>query len=149
MRDYDLTMAWYYTYLEENYPQTCAYLFKAYDITNIISTSELAKIDDQLCPMANLMLEWQQYDQAELYLLRSILTCGDHLEIAAYARRQVELLGHLLEVYFRAGDYSKCRAVMDKINEKVRKIGTLHFEDYVSEEIREFIASESNAESQV
>ena len=149
VRDYDLTMAWYYTYLEENYPQTCAYLFKAYDITNIISTSELAKIDDQLCPMANLMLEWQQYDQAELYLLRSILTCGDHLEIAAYARRQVELLGHLLEVYFRAGDYSKCRAVMDKINEKVCKIGTLHFEDYVSEEIREFIASESNAESQV
>ena len=50
--------------------------------------------------------------------------------------------------YFRAGDYSKCRAVMDKINEKVRKIGTLHFEDYVSEEIREFIASESNAGSQ-
>ena len=35
VRDYDLTMAWYYTYLEENYPQTCAYLFKAYDITNI------------------------------------------------------------------------------------------------------------------
>lgn len=24
VRDYDLTMAWYYTYLEENYPQTCA-----------------------------------------------------------------------------------------------------------------------------
>ena len=149
VRDYDLTMAWYYTYLEEDYPQTCAYLFKAYDITDVISTSELAKIDDQLCPMANLMLEWQQYDQAELYLLRAILTCGDHLEIAAYARRQVELLGHLLEVYFHAGDYAKCRAAMDKIDEKVRKIGTLHFEDYVSEEIRKFIASESSAESQI
>lgn len=149
VRDYDLTMAWYYTYLEEDYPQTCAYLFKAYDITNVISTSELAKIDDQLCPMANLMLEWQQYDQAELYLLRAILTCGDHLEIAAYARRQVELLGHLLEVYFHAGDYAKCRAVMDKIDEKVRKIGALHVEDYVPEEIRKFIALESNAESQV
>lgn len=117
VRDYDLTMAWYYTYLEEDYPQTCAYLFKAYDITDVISTSELAKIDDQLCPMANLMLEWQQYDQAELYLLRAILTCGDHLEIAAYARRQVELLGHLLEVYFHAGDYAKCRAAMDMFGE--------------------------------
>lgn len=149
VRDYNLTMAWYCTYLEEDYPQTCAYLFKAYDITDVISTSELAKIDDQLCPMANLMLEWQQYDQAELYLLRAILICGDHLEIVAYARRQVELLGHLLEVFFHAGDCGKCRAVMDKIDEKVRKIGTLHFEDYVPEEIREFIASESNTESQV
>ena len=71
------------------------------------------------------------------------------MEIAAYARRQVELLGHLLEVYFHAGDYAKCRAVMDKIDEKVRKIGTLHFEDYVPEEIRKFIASGSNTESQI
>ena len=143
VRDYDMTMAWYYTYLEEDYQQTCAYMFKAYDITEIISTSELAKIDDQLCPMANIMLEWQQYDKAELYLLRSILSCGSHLEIAAYARRQVELLGHLLEVYFNAGEYGKCQTVIDKIDEIVRKIGTVRIEDYVPEEIRETVVSEN------
>lgn len=93
VRDYDMTMAWYYTYLEEDYQQTCAYMFKAYDITEIISTSELAKIDDQLCPMANIMLEWQQYDKAELYLLRSILACGVHLEVAAYARTAGRAVG--------------------------------------------------------
>ena len=139
VRDYDMTMAWYFTYLEEEYQQTCAYMFKAYDITEIISTSELAKIDDQLCPMANIMLEWQQYDKAELYLIRSILTCGNHLEIAAYARRQVELLGHLLEVYLHEGEYGKCKAVIDKIDEKVTQNSALNTEDYVPVKIRKMV----------
>lgn len=141
VRDYDMTMAWYYTYLGEDYQRACAYLFKAYDITEIISTSELAKIDDQLCPMANIMLEWRQYDRAELYLLRSILACSKHSEIAAYARRQVELLGHLLEVYLRAGEYGKCRTVIEKMDEKVRQTGTLRIVDYVPEETREAVAA--------
>ena len=76
-------------------------------------------------PMANIMLEWRQYDKAELYLIRCILTCAKHLEIRAFARRQVELLGHLLQVYFLAGEYSKCQAVIDKLDEKVEKIGVL------------------------
>lgn len=96
VRDYNMTLAWYHTYMDEDYQLTCSHLFKAYDITGIISTSELAVIDDQLCPMANIMLEWRQYDKAELYLIRSILACANHLEIAAYARRQVELLGQFL-----------------------------------------------------
>ena len=137
VRDYHMTLAWYHTYMDGDYQLTCSHLFKAYDITGIISTSELAVIDDQLCPMANIMLEWQQYDKAELYLIRSILTCANHLEIAAYARRQVELLGRLLQVYFLAGEYGKCQAVIDKIDEKVAGIGTLDIGDYVPEEIRE------------
>ena len=141
VRDYDLTMAWYYTYLSEDYQRTCAYLFKAYDITERISTSELEKIDDQLCPMANIMLEWQQYDRAELYLLRSILACSKHLGIAAYARRQVELLGHLAEVYLRAGAYGKCQTVIEEMDEKVRQIGTLRLADYLPEAAREAVAA--------
>lgn len=145
VRDYDMTMAWYFTYLEEDYQQTCAYMFKAYDITEIITSSELAKIDDQLIPMANLMLEWQRYDNAELYLIRSILTCGNHLEIAAYARRQVELLGHLLEVYLHAGEYGKCQVVIEEIDEKVRQNGTLDIEDYVLEEVRKVVETANSS----
>ena len=140
VRDYDMAMAWYYTYLEEDYRRASAYMFKAYDINERISTSELAKIDEQLCPMANIMLEWEQYDQAAQYLLRCISICEEHLEIAAYARRKVELLGHLLEVYLHAEQYGKCQAVIDKIEEKVRQSGsTLNIEDYVPEKVREVV----------
>lgn len=136
-----MTLAWYHTYMDKDYRLTCSYLFKAYDITGVISTSELAMIDDQLCPMANIMLEWRQYDKAELYLIRCILTCAKHLEIRAFARRQVELLGHLLQVYFLAGEYGKCQAVIDKLDEKVEKIGVLDIGDYVTEEMRRAVES--------
>ena len=141
VRDYAMTLAWYHTYMDKDYQLTCSYLFKAYDITGVISTSELAMIDDQLCPMANIMLEWRQYDKAELYLIRCILTCAKHLEIRAFARRQVELLGHLLQVYFLAGEYGKCQAVIDKLDEKVETIGTLDIGDYVPEEMRRAVES--------
>ena len=140
VRDYDLTLAWYHTYLDEDLPKTRAHLFKAYEITDIISTSELARIDDQLSPMANILLEWQRYDEAAMYLLRAILACANHPELPAYARRQAELLGHLLEVYLQAGEYSKCQAVIDKLDEKVEKIGTPEIRDYVPEEIRKAVA---------
>lgn len=141
VRDYAMTLAWYHTYMDKDYRLTCSYLFKAYDITGVISTSELAMIDDQLCPMANIMLEWRQYDKAELYLIRCVLTCAKHLEIRAFARRQVELLGHLLQVYFLAGEYGKCQAVIDKLDEKVEKIGVLDIGDYVTEEMRRAVES--------
>ena len=141
VRDYAMTLAWYHTYMDKDYRLTCSYLFKAYDITGVISTSELAMIDDQLCPMANIMLEWRQYDKAELYLIRCILTCAKHLEIRAFARRQVELLGHLLQVYFLAGEYGKCQAIIDKLDEKVEKIGALDIGDYVTEEMRRAVES--------
>lgn len=135
-RDYNMTLAWYHTYLDKDLQKTRGYMFKAYEITDIISTSELAKIDDQLCPMANILLEWRQYDEAAMYLIRAILSCTNHMEIAAYARRQAGLLGHLLEVYFYAGEYAKCQTVINKLDEKVQKIDSLDIWDYVPEEIR-------------
>ena len=102
VRDYDLTMAWYYTYLEEDYPQTCAYLFKAYDITNIISTSELAKIDDQLCPISQSDAGMAAIRSSGAVPARFILTCGDHGDRRLCQDGKSNCWGHLLEVYFRA-----------------------------------------------
>ena len=139
VRDYYMTLAWYHTYFDEDYEQTCANMSKAYAITCMISTSELEKIDDQFCPMANILLEWQQHEYAALYLIQSVLICSDYLESAVYARRQVDLLGHLLEVYFYAEEYDKCQAVIDKLDEKVEKINALDIADYVTQEMREAI----------
>ena len=89
--------------------------------------------------MANILLEWQQHEYAALYLIQSVLICSDYLESAVYARRQVDLLGHLLEVYFYAEEYDKCQAVIDKLDEKVEKINALDIADYVTQKMREAI----------
>jgi serine/threonine protein kinase len=143
VRDYYMTLAWYHTYLDEDFQKTRAYMFKAHEITGIISTSELAKIDDQLCPMANIMLEWQEYEDAEQYLRLSIAICGKHQEIAAYQRRQAELLGHLLQVYFIAGEYEKCREAIAMLNDRSCKDAELNIEQFVPTKIREAVFNQS------
>ena len=85
------------------------------------------------------MLEWQEYEAAEQYLRLSIAICGKHREIAAYQRRQTELLGHLLRVYFTAGEYGKCREVIAMLNDGYCKDAGSNIEQLVPTEIREAI----------
>lgn len=129
VRDYNMTMAWYYTYLEEDYDRVHNYLYNAYEITDITVTSELAKIDEQLCPMANIMLEWQKFDEAASYLIQCILICEKYPAIIAYARREIELLEHLLQVYTYSNQPDKCRAVLERLEEKTAAFTRIHAVD--------------------
>lgn len=138
-RDYDMAMAWYYTYTEEDYRKTCAYMRRAMDITDRISRFELVRIDEQLSPVANILLEWKQYDKAAECLLGCISICEKYPEILPYARRQVDLLGYLLDVYLYAKEYDKCKEVIGQIDARVEAIGSLRAEDYVPEQLRKEI----------
>lgn len=135
-RDYDMAMAWYYTYTEEDYRRTCAYMRKAMDITDRISSFELEQIDEQLSPVANILLEWKQYGKAAECLRGCISICEKYPEILPYARRQVDLLGYLLDVYLSAEEYDKCKEVIGQIDERVEAVGSLRAEDYVPEQLR-------------
>lgn len=105
------------------------YLYNAYEITDITVTSELAKIDEQLCPMANIMLEWQKFDEAASYLIQCILICEKYPAIIAYARREIELLEHLLQVYTYSNQPDKCRAVLERLEEKTATFTRIHAVD--------------------
>ena len=136
-RDCHMAMAWYYTYVEEDYPKTRSYMAKAMAISARICKSELVQIDEQLSPVANILLEWRRYDKAEQCLLRCIAICERHLVILPYARRQMELLGHLLQVCLYAEKYDRCREIITEIDEKIGKIGGLQVEHYVPVEVRQ------------
>lgn len=106
-RDYDMTLAWYYTYREADFKKASISMCRANDINEIISACALDYIDEQLSPMANIFLEWGEFELAEQYLLRSVAICNEHLEIAAYARRRIEVLEHLGQVLECAGRYEE------------------------------------------
>lgn len=141
MRDYCLTLAWYYTYLEEDAGKTYLYLHKAYEITVIISTSELDEIDELLSPSANILLEWQEYDDAAKYLVLSTIMCEKNKDIIAYERKRLELLGHLLQVYFSAEEYDKCKTVIALLDDETKQNDGLDIDKYVPLEIRNAAAN--------
>ena len=74
---------------------------------------------------ANIYLEWGQFDEAAGLLLQSIGICEKHLEITAYARRQLDLLGHLAEVYHFGRRDEKCQAVLTLMETKISKMNAL------------------------
>lgn len=125
VRNYSLTLAWFHTYLDEDIEKTRRYLEKAAEITDIICVSELAKIDEYFSIAANIFLEWGQFDEAAGLLLQSIGICEKHLEITAYARRQLDLLGHLAEVYHFGRHDEKCQAVLTLMETKISKMNAL------------------------
>ena len=118
VRNYSSTLAWFHTYLDENIEKTRHYLEKTAEITDIICVSELAKIDEYFSIAANIYLEWGQFDEAAGLLLQSIGICEKHLEITAYARRQLDLLEHLAEVYHFGRHDEKCQAVLTLLETK-------------------------------
>ena len=129
VRNYSLTLAWFHTYLDENIEKTRHYLEKAAEITDIICVSELAKIDEYFSIAANIYLEWGQFDEAAGLLLQSIGICEKHLEITAYARRQLDLLEHLAEVYHFGRHDEKCQAVLTLLETKISKMNALEILD--------------------
>ena len=125
VRNYSLTLAWFHTYLDEDIEKNRRYLEKVAEITDIICVSELAKIDEYFSIAANIFLEWGQFDEAAGLLLQSIGICEKHLEITAYARRQLDLLGHLAEVYHFGRHDEKCQAVLTLMETKISKMNAL------------------------
>lgn len=146
VRDYYMTRAWYYTYYERDCKKVYAYLDKASDITNVISITELDKVDELYCPMANIFFELQQYEDAEAYLLLSISICEKHQEIEAYQRRQTELLSYLLQIYFDAEEDEKCRAAILALDERARQSGGSGIEQLIPIEIREAVCKQKTTD---
>ena len=85
----------------------------------------MAKIDEYFSIAANIFLEWGQFDEAAGLLLQSIGICEKYLEITAYARRQLDLLGHLAEVYHFGRHDEKCQAVLTLLETKISKMNAL------------------------
>ena len=70
-------------------------------------------------------VEWGLFDEAAGLLLQSIGICEKHLEITAYARRQLDLLEHLAEVYHFGRHDEKCQAVLTLLETKISKMNAL------------------------
>ena len=136
LRDYDMTLSWFYTYFNEDYRKSYMYMLKACKITDIIADSELAKIDEQFCPMANIMLEWRRFENAEQYLQHCLTLCENRLEITAYRKRKMDLLGYLLQGYFIWGKSDKCRNVIAILDDMTDNSDEPDIEQLVPDKIR-------------
>lgn len=75
--------------------------------------------------LIHVVQSFRTFDVAAGLLLQSIGICEKHLEITAYARKQLDLLEHLAEVYHFGRHDEKCQAVLTLLETKISKMNAL------------------------
>ena len=138
-RDYYMTCAWYHTYYAVDHNRVKAYIEKATEITEAICYSDLDKIDELYSPAANIYLECKSYDDAVLYLLHSVHICEKHNEITAYRKKKLEMLSHLLRVYYEKSDFEMCELTISSIDSLKEAFDTSYAARLVPDYIREAV----------
>lgn len=141
VRDYDMTCAWYYTYIEPDFVRVDNYISEAYGITFNICQTELDKIDEIISPIANILFEWEKYENAVRWLELAIRICENYGDILVYSRKKMELFKHLLDIYYKMQDYEKCKIVIECMDNACATGGGLNRNQVISTELRNEILS--------
>lgn len=119
-----LTMAWYHTYVEEDFERTKIYLKKAWKAEQQMAPGDLDLIDDVLRPSANILLEWDEQQACVQLLLDGIQRCERHPGVLPYLRKKLELYGYLHDVcrwYDDEQGVAQISAVMQKEQQKLER----------------------------
>lgn len=98
VRDCTMTLAWYHTYYEPDFGAVMDYLETAESLTDSICRTDIEKIDEFICPAANVLFEWDQAEAALARLYECIELCREHPDIQVYERKVAELKLHIEQV---------------------------------------------------
>lgn len=123
IRNYHMTLAWYYTYIERNREKTGVHLSIGCRISRKLCMEKLDLMDEFLIPCANILVEWQEYDRSAECLIYGIQECRRQKDVLVYVRKKAELMRYLLEVFCYGGDFEKARVLLRYLEEVVNELG--------------------------
>lgn len=104
---YDLTCAWYYTYIEWNKDMVLYYIQQAYEVESKLYENDLDFIDNIVIASANILFECNQEKNAEDWLRFGIRLCEENGEVIPFIRKRIELYTYLLDIYNYIGNDEK------------------------------------------
>lgn len=114
--DYNMSRAWYYTLVEPSYKGMYEFAGEAYKIGKDTFKTGLDFIDVYIVPVANMLLEWNLYEESVKWLLIAVQVCEKEPYVIPYIRKQMDLLSYMLDVYLKADDREKCRDLVKQID---------------------------------
>ena len=88
---------------------------EAYKIGKETFKTGLDIIDKYIIPVANMLVEWKKYEESVEWLLLGIRACEETPDTISYARKKMDLLSYMLDVYYEADDIRKCREIVEQI----------------------------------
>lgn len=138
---YYMTLAWYGTLCKPDMESVLHNLQMAKKIHDGQGIWELDSIDYYYVPAANMMWELENIEKSLELLSEAISICRAREDSIPFMRKELDLLGYMLDVYYDQGDFVGCKKIVrsiDSFNERSTEYGV--FKE-IPEALREEIYS--------
>lgn len=127
-QQYYLVKAWYHTLIERDFEGMMEAMAEAEKIITITADTDLVKIENLILPWISMLLTLSEYEKAAEMLKKGIQMCDKETcqGVIPYVRKKVDLYACLLDAYYLAGDFEKCREVLgmiDVLNRENEELG--------------------------
>lgn len=112
---YNLVCAWYYALVHGNAKLTDEFVKEARELSEIITPTDLQKIEEVIIPCANMFYELSCHGKCMALLFEGICLCTKHANTDSYARIKQELCDHLWEIGIEAQQFEWCQKAIELI----------------------------------
>lgn len=140
---YYLVCAWYFALIYDSASSTENFVKDAQDLSDIITPTDLQKIETINIPCANMFFELRCYGRAIKLLFEGIQLCVNHANTDSYARMKQKLCDHLWQVGIEGEAFEICQKVLLLVDCENDAIIDLKNKVTVSDEIRNILANKA------
>lgn len=140
---YNLVCAWYYALVHGNAKLTDEFVKEARELSEIITPTDLQKIEKVIIPCANMFYELSCHGKCMALLLEGICLCTKHANTDSYARIKQELCDHLWEVGIEAQQFEWCQKAIELIEVGNEEIVDPKNRVIIPDEVRRIISDKT------
>ncbi|MCD8151095.1 MAG: NB-ARC domain-containing protein [Clostridiales bacterium] len=140
---YYLVCAWYFTYVCGNAELADEFIRDALNLSGIISSNDLQRIEDVIIPCANIYFELGYHAASVSLLYKGTRVCEKYRESDAYVRIKQELCDHIWEVGIDGKLFDSCREILEIIENENTLIKNPKCKVIISEMVRSAIINMS------
>ena len=140
---YYLVCAWYFALIYDSASLTETFVKDAQALSDVITPTDLQKIETINIPCANMFFELRCYGRAIKLLFEGIRLCVNHANTDSYARIKQELCDHLWQVGIEGEAFEICQKVLLLVDCENDAIIDPKNKVTVSNEIRNILASKT------
>lgn len=119
---YYLVCAWYSALVHASVKSTDVFVKDARELSDIITPTDLQKIEKVISPCANIFFELRCHDRSMDLLYEGTRLCAKHANTDSYARLKQELCEHLWEVGIKGQQFEQCQKMIEVIEAENEEI---------------------------
>lgn len=140
---YYLVCAWYFALVHDSAKSTDVFVKDARELADIITPTDLQKIEEVIIPCANIFFELSCHGRAMALLYEGTRLCAKHANTDSYARIRQELCDHLWQVGIDAQQFELCQKTIEIIEAENEEIVDPKNRVVIPAEIRSIIANKT------